>query len=539
MKKLAALFVVAATLLAQEPAAEPSALGVVGGVVIDVTTQMPISKVAVSLRSADLQNEESFDGRTDDEGKFTIENVKPGRYHAYLRRNQYVRSDGGASSLRRNAILDVGPGQLIDDLVLGLQPAGVITGRVADEDGDPVEGLLVQVLRAIYLEGSPQLLGAGSSQTNDKGEYRIYGLPPGAYYVRASAQGRNAANDAGEPSADGVLRYVDTYYPGTQDVAQAILLRPTGAAEIQGIDLRMMRARTLRISGRVVDGETGRPGLAGFLAVLSRDKAGEQPALRRLNVRPEDGGFEGDGLRPGSYRLEASISLTGSTRGYAVYDFDLTDQSIENMQLRTLPSFSVNGRVVVEGDRNTELPKPMQISLELPGAHSLISPSALVEDNNQFVLEAVVAESYRVGAYGLGDLYLKAARYRGRDASAEPVRIEEGGGELEIVLSANAARLDGQITRDDEGVPGANVVLIPDDRARKDLYHSTATDQYGVYAITGIAPGRYKVFAWERIDYSAWLDPNVLAAVESQGVRVELEEKDAKRVSPELIEAKD
>lgn len=110
---------------------------------------------------------------------------------------------------------------------------------------------------------------------------------------------------------------------------------------------------------------------------------------------------------------------------------------------------------------------------------------------------------------------------------------------MEIVLSANAARLDGQITRDDEGVPGANVVLIPDDRARKDLYHSTATDQYGVYAITGIAPGRYKVFAWERIDYSAWLDPNVLAAVESQGVRVELEEKDAKRVSPELIEARD
>lgn len=79
---------------------------------------------------------------------------------------------------------------------------------------------------------------------------------------------------------------------------------------------------------------------------------------------------------------------------------------------------------------------------------------------------------------------------------------------------------------------------MPDDRTRKDLVHSVATDQYGVYGIVGIAPGRYKVFAWERIEFSAWLDPNVVAEVETQGMRVELEEGDAKRVTPELIEAR-
>jgi hypothetical protein len=376
--------------------------------------------------------------------------------------------------------------------------------------------------------------------TNDKGEYRIYGLPPGAYYIRVSAERLNLRNGAVTAPADSVLSYVDTYYPSAHDASQAILLRPPAAVEMSGIDLRMTPTRTLRISGRVVDGETGRPGLSGFLALLNRDKTGEQPSLRRLNVRSQVGGFEGDGLRPGSYRLEASISLPDTTRGYAVYDFDLSDQSIANMELRTLPSFSVSGQVVLDGYADAgELPKPIQISLELPGTHSLLSPSALVGDDDQFLLESVVADSYRVGAYGLGARYLKAARYGGRDASAEPVRIEAGGGELEIVLSANAARIDGQITRDGEGVPGAYVVLIPDDRRRKDLFHSVATDQYGVYAIIGIAPGRYKVFAWERIEFSAWLDPNVVGEVESQGVRVEVEEGDAKRVTPELIEAKD
>lgn len=515
-------------------------MGVVSGVVIDVTTQEPLSKVTVNLKSATLPDNESIYGRTDDEGSFIVENVKPGRYRFYPRRNQYVASDGGpAGSLRRNAVLDVGPGQVIDDVVLGMQPAAVITGRVVDEDGDPVAGLMVQAVKAVYMEGAPQLLGMDAGQTNDKGEYRIYGLPPDAYYVRVSAARLNQIDAPGRPPADRVLRYVDTYYPSAHDVSQAILVRPTGAAEMQGIDFRMTRTRALRISGQVVDGQTGRPGLSGFLALLNRDKSGEQPSLLRMNVHPQDGGFQGEGLRPGSYRLEASISLPDTTRGYAVHDFDLSDQSIDNMELRTLPSFSVSGHVVVDGDTDVELPKPMQISLELPGPHSLLSPSALVEDNNQFLLESVVAESYWVGAYGLGALYLKAARYGGRDASAEPVRIEPEGGELQIVLSANAACLDGQITRDGEGVAGAYVVLIPDDRTRKDLFHWVATDQYGVYAIIGIAPGRYKVFAWERIDFSAWLDPNVVAAVEAQGVRVEVEEGDAKRVTPNLIEAKD
>lgn len=440
MKKVAALSVFAAVLLAQQPTTEVPALGVVSGVVIDVTTQAPIAKVTVNLKSSSLPDNESIFGRTDDEGRFTVGNVKPGRYRFYPSRNQYVASDGGAGSLRRNAVLDVGPGQLIDDVVLGLQPAGVITGRVVDEDGDPVEGLMVQALRAVYVEGARQLLGMDAAPTDDRGEYRIYGLTPGAYYVRVMAERLNLRNKAGMPPADSLLSYVDTYYPGAHDESQAIVLRPAAAAELSGIDLRMTRTRTLGISGRVVDGETGRPGLSGFLALLNRDKSGEQPSLRRMNVRSQDGGFDGDGLRPGSYRLEASIALPDSRRGYAVYDFDLTDQSIENMELRTLPSFSVNGQVVLDGRESvSELPKPMQISLELPGAHSLLNPSVLVEDDNRFSVESVVADSYRVGAYGLGELYLKAARYGGRDASVEPVRFEAGRGELEIVLSANAA----------------------------------------------------------------------------------------------------
>jgi hypothetical protein len=121
----------------------------------------------------------------------------------------------------------------------------------------------------------------------------------------------------------------------------------------------------------------------------------------------------------------------------------------------------------------------------------------------------------------------------------ELVRVEEGGGVFEVVLSANGAQLDGQISRDGEGVSGVEVVVIPDDRQRQDLYKSGWTDQYGVFSLTAIAPGRYKVFAWGKIDNYGWLNPDLVADVEDQGVRVEVKEGDAKHVAPKLIEAKD
>jgi hypothetical protein len=160
-------------------------------------------------------------------------------------------------------------------------------------------------------------------------------------------------------------------------------------------------------------------------------------------------------------------------------------------------------------------------------------------DQGRIVFGGLAPDSYRLRGPNLDSLYLKSARYNGRDAMTEAVRVEDGGGEFEIVLSANGARVDGQVARDGEGVSGAWVALIPEAGRPIDLRKFASADQYGVFTFTGIAPGRYKIVAWENIEASSWLDPQALAEIQDQGTRLELEEGDSKRITPQLIKVKE
>lgn len=540
MKRLAKflqLFALTAATVAQQAAAQqqeqtPPAASVVSGTVIDVTTQEPLAKVLLRMVVAEPQVQ-IYTAQTDAEGEFSIREVVPGRYMMNVFRNGFVFADRAVGgSIRRGGVIDVGAGQILDDLVVGMQPAAVITGRVLDEDGEPEEGLTVEVVRFGSIGGSREPLAVGYALTNDKGDYRIYGLAQGGYYVRVNLNSMN-----GGESKRGLFEqhsgYVDTYYPNVHDVSQASLLRLTSTAETPGIDFRMVRTKTLSISGQIVDG-AGRPVLGGSLTVLDREK---QSTPRRMAIRT-GGKFETAGLAPGSYRLEA-MAASRNQQGYALYDFELADESIENLVIRAQPTFTAFGSVVIEGDYDKEAAHPSQALavLEPVGVHDMRVSFGTRRPNDRIVFGGVAPDFYRVKGPKLDSLYLRAARYNGRDAMTEAVRVEDGGGEFEIVLSANGARVDGQVARDGEGVSGARVALIPEAGRPIDLRKFASADQYGVFTFTGIAPGRYKIFAWENIAASSWLDPQALSDIEDQGIRVELKEGDAKRVTPKLIEA--
>ncbi|MDA0204553.1 MAG: carboxypeptidase-like regulatory domain-containing protein [Acidobacteria bacterium] len=520
---------------AQQQAQAPPAASVVSGTVIDVTTQEPLAKVLLRMVADEPQGVQIYTVQTDAEGKFSIREIVPGRYWMGVYRNGFVFADRTAGgSIQRGGVIDVGPGQTLDDLVLGMQAAAVITGRVLDEDGEPEEGLTVEAVRFRSFGGARELLAEGHTLTNDNGEYRIYGLAQGGYYVRVNLNSTNGGESKrglfGQHSG-----YVDTYYPNVHDAAQASLLRITSKAEATCIDFQMVRTKTLSMSGQIVDG-TGQPATGGSLALLDRSKADQRSRPRRMVVR-RGGKFEAAGLVPGSYRLEAMVSSRDGS-DFALYDFELADRSIENLVIPAQPTFRAVGSVVIEGDYDKEAsPSQALAVLEPAGVHDMRVSLGRGNPNDQIVFTGLAPDSYRVRGPQLDSLYLKSATYNGRDAMAEAVRVEDGGGEFEIVLSANGARVDGQVVRDGEGISGAWVALIPEVTQRNDLRKFASTDQYGVFAFSGIAPGRYKIFAWENMEASFGRDPKVLAEVADQGVRVELKEGDAKRVTPKLIES--
>jgi hypothetical protein len=104
---------------------------------------------------------------------------------------------------------------------------------------------------------------------------------------------------------------------------------------------------------------------------------------------------------------------------------------------------------------------------------------------------------------------------------ASTIRIETAPGEqLEVVLRTNGGLLDTTVL-DDRQTPlsGITVVLVPSPplRGRLDLYRTGTTSASGAVRIQGIAPGEYKVFAWDGIPTGSWLDPDVIRLYENQG----------------------
>ena len=180
---------------AQKSNLKPSDLCTVDGVVVKSTTGEGIKRVTVQLIPLG-GGQQSYSAFTENNGRFVVRDIAPGRYAIYASGNGYVEQaaeNGKPGSQTR--ILNLSPGENTSGLAFRLVPPGVITGTVYDEDGEPV--MLAQV-RAMRVTGSGARRPAGESgsqQTNDLGEYRIWGLQRGKYLVAATYR----APESGQP----------------------------------------------------------------------------------------------------------------------------------------------------------------------------------------------------------------------------------------------------------------------------------------------------------------------------------------------------
>ena len=126
---------------------------------------------------------------TDDQGRFQLTDLEPGTYRLFAARNGYTRMEYGQKLMNRpGTVLNITAGQIMKDVAFKLTPAGTVTGRIVDELGDPLPGLTVQILRSTYDQnGKRTLQPTSTAKSNDLGEYRVYFVPPGRYFVSALA----------------------------------------------------------------------------------------------------------------------------------------------------------------------------------------------------------------------------------------------------------------------------------------------------------------------------------------------------------------
>src|SRR2546427_1444230 len=135
----------------------------------------PVIKANIALRDTS-ENSRMFTGITSDAGKFMIGGVPPGKYALTVTRTGYVRSD-------QSLTLEDDP--LPRNVIVALNPTGTISGRIFDEFGEPVIGAEVRGMKSFYQHGGRVLVPMQSTVTDDRGEYRLFWLPPGRYFVSA------------------------------------------------------------------------------------------------------------------------------------------------------------------------------------------------------------------------------------------------------------------------------------------------------------------------------------------------------------------
>ena len=153
-------------------------------------------------------------------------------------------------------MIKLAPGQRLTGLELKLGPLAVIAGRVVDDQGEPVVSASVTAMLYRYVSGRRQLMPGAGASTNDLGEYRIFGLQPGRYYIRAVSRANAPFQSGSEDRSANPLpeeAVVPTYFPGTPGMRAASQVEAAAGALVQNIDFRLLKLPAVRVRGRVMN----------------------------------------------------------------------------------------------------------------------------------------------------------------------------------------------------------------------------------------------------------------------------------------------
>jgi protocatechuate 3,4-dioxygenase beta subunit len=549
-----ALFVFSALLRApaQPSASTPTTSSIAGSVVKEPGSQ-PLKKVLVQIVAENQKDGSNYSASTDADGHFRVENVAPGRYRVFIEKAGFVGVNERGLKLD-TTVFTARAGQSLDDLLFRMLPTAILNGRVTDEDGDPMAGVRILVLKKV--PGKAKREPAGTEATNDLGEYRLAGLFPGEYWVVAMppADFRDYEPQHEKSLLDGKSgdqpdnRYVPTYYPGSYDAARASPLTLKAGDEMPA-NFTLVPARTYRVSG-IVAGLA--PGLKAVVELLP--KAGDSIHASEVG---SDGSFEVRGVAPGSYVMSASAGVDSKTLT-AHQDVNVVAADVDGVRLSPIPSFRLTGRLQIEGGAAADV---TQYSVNLraaavpqdPGffeSRETFGMNASVDRLGNFEWKDVSPGNYIVQLYGrnVPDSFTKSVRLGGRDV--ERGFTASGSLAIDIVVSAKGGSIDGIVAdkeaekesaKEKDGdqthpVTNATVVAVPEEKYRllPDHFGAGSTDQQGYFTIRGLAPGNYTLFAWRDIEDGIWNDADFLHSQEANGTVIKVEENSHQRLDLKL-----
>jgi hypothetical protein len=496
--------------------------GTIVGRVTAADTGIPLRQAIVAATAMGIPREVV----TDDNGRFELPDVRAGAWQLTVTRSGYIpRKYGQMRPFGRAATVDVRPGQQLV-VEIPLTRASAIAGRIYDEYGEPATAVRVTVLRPRIVDHRRYLEPVGEADlTDDTGAFRVHSLPPGEYFVTASAR-------VAPPDSVVQTTFAPTYYPGTANFSAAQRVRVSPGADAF-VDLPLLPVRPARVSGVVVT-STGRPADA-FLSLTS--DAGELGTpLGFGGATREDGAFAIADIPPGSYTLIAEIR-SGATStaevGSATVIVDGND--IQGVTVTTAKPGTLRGTIVADTGVRRQLPDALDIAARprRPGAQGTFTTATgdsfeMPAPPGPFTIEAEVPDGWAVKSITLG----------GFDASELAIDIgTELNVPVNVVLTDRITEVSGTVA----GVtgPGAAVVVFPADMVEwtPRRVRSVVTDARGRYRIVGLPPRqRYLAVAVSDLEEGQEEDPEFLRQVLNDAVPFSLEADEKRTLDLKVLQ---
>lgn len=541
---------------AEEASAKKSRTCTVQGLVVAAATGIPLKSAWITLTAVPIKGTtdtvtglqklivaSAFTEVTDANGHFVITGVPGGEFELRGGKTGYVSQDYLPDGGRANTI-KIEAGEKVENVQFRLTRAAVIVGRITDESGEPASGVEVDVVTAGVRMGDWSLKDPGRlTVTNDLGEYRIFGLTPGAYYLSATDSGFGdlmSAVKLEEARGERQRSHPPIYYPGVTSISNAQKIRVSAGQESR-IDFALRMEKLVTVSGQV-RGPDGKPAAQARVTLAPREPSPNLILSSLASVSTDaKGSFVFKEVLPSSYAVAATLSYvaTNSNGNQEYWAEERIDAgaNISGLILELSKPLTLSGRVSAVAGSKFDF-HGLDITLEAEYGSS--NPrGAEIQKDGKFAIDEVRPSRHRLIVYPLPDgWYVRSAFFGKQNVLEDGLQLSHADTDqlLEITLSPGAAQVEGVVRQGDVPVHGALVRLFPE-RARYQARwfqemstDSGETDADGHFTIKNVVPGQYRILAYRDETEDDGFPPEEGAAItlvekESRTVQLRLEKR--------------
>jgi hypothetical protein len=497
----------------------------ISGKVVDARSGQPLTRCVVEITPTDHRSP-ALSFETGDDGRFDFAGVPMGKYELSAARRGYLTQSYQQHEDFWTAIA-VGPERISEGLLFNLMPQAMFYGTVNDEAGEPIRRAQVHLYEDRDRDGIRSTQQRQMVLTDDRGMYEIANIPPGNYFLSASAQpwyagpanGMRALAQFDRPQPAAVntaldVAYPNTFYPNATDSEDAVPIPIRGGERIEAnMTLNAQHAMRLQL-------HFSRSRDEGIGVSMAQNVFGQLEQMPTSMQVSNEGDAEISGVLPGQYEVTVTHSGGHSAPISDHFTANIADGATQLATDNDVGEATVSGKV-------TSLDNKVRFAgISLVASHPQRNYFASLNDAGEFTVQVPPGEYQLISQ--IPQMYFASVTSPDTPVKGRMIQVKAGASvKLEIVAGNGYGQIEGAAERGGRPASGVLVLLAPENaKDNQILFRRDQSDSDGTFLLANIIPGRYRLVAIDEGWDLDWADPNVLAAYLKKGIPVQVHTHD-------------